>query len=159
MVTTVPFDSSESSLAADHAPRRGHREVALIVAEALLAVGALAGAVGLIGGGIDLGDTAEDLPFGSPALGGVALAAVCGALPTVVAAAAWRRAPLATFGHVVVGVALVGWIVAQVGLIGLGSWLQVAYAIFGLGITALAISNLRASRPPTETGPERPWSG
>lgn len=46
-----------------------------------------------------------------------------------------------------VSVVLVGWIAVQVGHIGLGSWLQVAYALFGLVITTLAVSNLAYGLP------------
>lgn len=151
MVTTAPFDSSQSTSAPGRAGRLGHRRLGLIVAEVLLAVGAFGGAVGLIVGGIDLGKATDDLPFGSPVLGGVALAVSCGVLPTVVAVGAWRRAPWAPLGHVAVGVVLVGWVVVQIAFIGLGSWLQVGYAVFGLGIAALGISNLHASRRPGGT--------
>lgn len=117
-----------------------------------MAVGAFAGAVGLMVGGVDLGDATDDLPFRSPVFGGVALGVVCGVLPAVVAIMAWRRARWAAFGHVAVGVALVGWIVVQIVFIGLGSWLQVGYGLFGLAITALALSNLRAPSRSADTG-------
>lgn len=53
MVTTMPFDPGSSSTA-DRCPRRGYRDTVLIVAEELLAVGAFAGAAGLIVAGVDL---------------------------------------------------------------------------------------------------------
>lgn len=145
MAATVPFKAPEPSSTVERPSRRGDRAMVLIVAEVVLAVGAFAGAVGLISGGIDLGPSTGDLPFGSSVLAGIALAVVCGALPTVVAIGAWRKVQWADLGHVVVGAALVGWIVVQVGFIGLGSWLQVAYALFGLGIAVLGIRNLRGS--------------
>ncbi len=144
MATIVPIDSSESTSELGRPRRRRDREELLIAAETVLAVGAFGGAVGLILGGIDLGDAADHLPFGSPVLGGVALGLVCGVLPTVVAVGAWRRRSWAPLGHVVVGAALVGWVVVQVAFIGLQSWLQVSYAVFGLAITALGISCLHS---------------
>lgn len=119
----------------------------MIVAELVLAVGAFAGSVGLVAGGIDLGDAADDLPFASPVFGGVALAVVCGIWPTALAIAAWRQRRWATAGHLLVGLALVGWIVVQVAFIGLGSWLQVAFATFGVAIGTLAVANGGAARP------------
>jgi hypothetical protein len=120
---------------------------ALVGMEVFLAAGAVLGAVGLVTGGIDLGDATQDLPFGSPVLAGVALAVLNGVLPAVVAVAGIQGRPWADVGHLVVGVVLVGWIVLQVGFIGLGSWLQVLYAAYGLLIAALAVIALRRRRP------------
>jgi hypothetical protein len=119
------------------------RERVLVVAEVLLALGALFGAVGLMSGWIDLDQAVDDLPWQSPMIAGVSLGVVNGLLPLTVAAAAVRRRWWAPLGHVLVGIVLVGWIVVQIGFIGLGSWLQVAYALFGAAIAALAVSNLR----------------
>ncbi len=147
MITIVSSGSSQSVPRGEVPRRHRKRELVLILAEFLLAVGAVAGAVGLIVGAIDLGDAVNDLPFDSPVLGGVALGLACGVLPTVVAVGALRHSQWAPIGHVVVGAVLVGWIVVQVAFIGLGSWLQVTYGLLGLAITALAVSNLRARRP------------
>jgi hypothetical protein len=45
--------------------RLGRAERVLLWLEALLAIGAYAGGVALIVGGIDLGESAADLPFGA----------------------------------------------------------------------------------------------
>lgn len=119
----------------------------LVVMEALLAVGAYGGAVGLVTGGVDLGAATADLPFGSAVFGGVALAVVNGLLPTVVVVGALLRRPWASAGHLLVGIALAGWIVFQVALIGLGSWLQVAYFGYGLVIVFLSLALMKQRSP------------
>ncbi len=122
----------------------------LVAMEVVLGLGAFGGAIGLVGGGTDLGGAVDDLPWQSPVLGGLALALVIGVFPLVVAAAAARRASWARRGHLAVGIALIAWIVVQVGFIGLNSWLQPAFALYGLVLVLLAVRLLRpgASTPP-----------
>lgn len=118
------------------------RERVLVGAEVFLAMGAIGGAIGLMTGGIDLGTAADDLPWQSPVLGGIALLVLNGALPLAAAGGSWRHARWAPPAHVLVGAVLAGWIVVQVALIGLGSWLQVGYFAFGVALAALAVRNL-----------------
>ncbi len=119
---------------------RPRADRALLALEVLLAVGAYGGAVGLIAGGVDLGGAEENLPFGSMAFGGWMLLLVNGVLPTVVVIGALRRRPWAAAGHVLVGLALVGWIVVQVAFLGWPPhWLQVLYLVWGLAILGLAL--------------------
>ena len=118
-------------------------ERVLIGLEILLSIGALAGAVGLMSGSIDLGESAGDLPFDSPFLGGVALAVLNGVLPAIVARAAVLRKPWAPTGHIAVGVVLAVWITVQVAFIGLGAWLQVIYFGYGLLIIVLGLVLVR----------------
>ncbi len=118
-------------------------ERVLVGMELFLALGAFSGAVGLISGGVDLGEVSTDLPFASPAFGGVALAVLNGLLPTVVAVAALRRARWAGAGHLVVGTVLVAWIVIQIAFIGLIWWLQVVYLAYGVVLQALALQHVR----------------
>lgn len=122
--------------------RLSRLERLLVGMELFLAVGAFFGAVGLIGGGIDLGEATAELPFGSPVFAGVALAVINGVLPTVVAVGALRRAGWAGAGHMVVGTVLVAWIVIQVAFIGLGSWLQAVYLAYGIVLQALALQHV-----------------
>jgi len=124
--------------------RRARVRRGLVVLEGLLAAGAGLGGLGLVTGGIDLGDATSDLPFASPVPAAVALVLVNGLVPLVVAVGALRRRGWADGGHIAVGVALVGWIVVQVAFIGLGSWLQVAYALYGAVVVALGITLIRA---------------
>lgn len=132
---------------APEVPRRAYRRSgrALLWLEILLAIGAYGGAIGLITGSVDLGDAAADLPFGSMAFGGWALLVVNGLLPTVVVIAALRGRPWAETGHLAVGVALIGWIVVQVSLLGWPPhWLQTLYFLWGWAILGLAIRRRRA---------------
>lgn len=132
---------------APETPRRAFRRAgrALLWLEILLAIGAFGGAIGLITGGVDLGDAAADLPFGSMAFGGWALLVVNGLLPTVVVIGALRGRPWAETGHLVVGTALIGWIVVQVGFLGWPPhWLQILYFLWGWVILGLAIQRRRS---------------
>lgn len=136
-----------SSPFAPEVPRRAYRRTgrALLWLEVLLAIGAYGGAVGLITGGIDLGEATAELPFGSTAFGGWALLVVNGLLPTVVVVGALRGRPWAETGHLVVGAALIGWIVVQVSLLGWPPhWLQILYFLWGWAILGLAIQRRRA---------------
>jgi hypothetical protein len=129
------------------APTRAGRRVErmLLWLEVLLAIGACAGAIGLITGGMDLGEATADLPFGSTTFAGVALLLVNGVLPTVVVVGALRHRRWAETGHLVVGAALIGWIVVQVGLLGWPPhWLQVLYFLWGWAIVGLAVLHRRA---------------
>jgi hypothetical protein len=122
-------------------------ERALLWLEALLALGAYGGAIGLIVGGVDLGEATADLPFGSTVFAGVALGVVNGLLPAVVLVGALRRAAWARAGHWLVGVALTLWIVVQVGFLGWPPhWLQILYFCYGLAILALARRVTRAEQ-------------
>ena len=119
--------------------RRSPAERVLLWLEALLAVGAFGGALGLATGGVDLGPSTADLPFGSTVFAGVALGIVNGLLPTAVLIGALQQRAWALLGHWVVGAALTAWIVVQVGFLGWPPhWLQVLYFAYGLTILGLA---------------------
>jgi hypothetical protein len=113
----------------------------LLWLEALLAIGAFGGAAGFLLLGDDLlGPATADLPFASPVLAGLALALVNGVLPTVVIVGTLQRRPWAIRGHLVVGLALVGWIVIQVAFLGWPPhWVQRAYLVYGAVLTGLAL--------------------
>jgi hypothetical protein len=110
----------------------------LVVLEVLLVIGAVGGGLGLIVGFLDLEEMADDLPWQSPVLGGVALLLLNALVPSIVVAAELRRHRLASLGHLLVGVDLLGWIVVQVAFIGFTSPLQAVYAVYGVAVTALA---------------------
>ncbi len=119
--------------------RRTVAEHALLWLEVLLALGAYGGAIGLLTGAMDFGPATDDLPFGSTVLAGIALAVIVGLPPTVVFVAALRNQQWASAGHWIVGIALVGWILVQVGFLGWPPhWLQITYFIYGLTILWLA---------------------
>lgn len=111
----------------------------LLWLEGFLALGAYGGALGLMTGGVDLGPATADLPFGSTVFAGFALGVVNGILPTVVLVGAIHRRRWAPLGHRLVGAALVGWVVAQVAILGWPPhWLQITYFIYGWVVFVLA---------------------
>lgn len=128
-----------------------------------MAVFAWAGALGLLFGFLDLKETTRDLPFESPLLGGIALAVVVALPMTLTAVATVTRRRWSDLGHLVAGSALMGWIVVQVAIIGLNSWLQPVMFAWGAVILGLGVVH-RRSRPhgvpllPGEAAATRPLS-
>lgn len=119
--------------------RLSARERLLVVLEVLLAVGALAGAVGMqVLGDEFAGEGFDGLPFETMLVPSVALALVNGVFPLVVAAGAVRGARWAPLGHLAVGAALLGWMVVQLWFIGGGNWLQAVYLALAVILLALA---------------------
>ncbi len=122
------------------------RQRALLVLDGLLAVGAFGGSWGLISGSVDADTYVHRLPFHSTGLGGIALAVVV-AVPAMVAfVATWAGRRWSAVANLVVGAMLMGWIVVQVGFIGLTSWLQPLMFVWGGAILALGASERRRSR-------------
>jgi hypothetical protein len=126
---------------------------ALVGLEVALAVAALAGSIALVGGGTDLGGAVDDLPWDSALFGGLALAVVNTLVPGVVAYGELARQPWARAGHLVVGVALVSWILVQVAIIGPISWMQPFCLLWGALIFGLGVANWRASDPRNSRSP------
>ena len=75
---------------------------------------------------------------------GVALFFFVGICPAVVAAATLRRMPVATLGHLCVGVGLVTWILLEVAWVVVSPPLQITVGLIGLAIVILAIKDLPA---------------
>ena len=125
-----------------HVRARTPVRTSLLWLEAVLAVGAFGGATGLVLAGPEMiGDAVADLPFASPVFAGIALAMVNGMLPAVVFVAELRRARWAAPGHLLVGAALVSWIVVQVAFLGWPPhWLQITYFVYGWVIVGLAVA-------------------
>jgi len=100
---------------------------------ALIAVSAWVGAVGLVIGLVDLGDTvAGRLPFHSPVFAGVSLALLVGVPMSVVTYLAARRDPRTSPVAVVAGAVLIGWIAVEVGVIRVFHVLQPVCVVAGL---------------------------
>jgi uncharacterized protein len=96
------------------------------------AVAAWGGAIGLVTGGMDFGASMNDrLPFDSPALAGLALATIVGVPLTLLAWTAWTGGPRTDDLALVVGMALIVWIVVQVAVIRAYSLLQPTYLAVG----------------------------
>jgi hypothetical protein len=88
-------------------------------------------------------DMLADTPFATWFWPGVLLTVINGFIPLLVAIAAIRRRPWATPGHLVVGLALIGWILVQVAMMGYLGWLQPALLAWGIAITAFAYADYR----------------
>ena len=104
---------------------------------AINASAAWAGAIGLVTGDIDFGDTLDDrLPFDSLLLAGFALAAIVAIPLTVLAWCAWTGHRRTDELSLVVGVALIGWIIVQLIFLQAFSLFQAAYLAVGAGFVA-----------------------
>ncbi|ORM36772.1 hypothetical protein [Williamsia sp. 1135] len=117
-----------------------------VIVSALTALLAVAGAVGIAGGGIDFGDDIEGrLPWDSRLLAGLALVIIV-AIPTALAAAALRaRSPRGPAILIAAGMMLFGWIILQVIIIQAFNPLRVIFAVTGiaLAITGLVLESRR----------------
>ena len=101
------------------------------------AFGAWAGAIGLVTGGMDFGESINDrLPFHSLVLAGLALGIIVGIPLTVLAWSAWVGGPRTDDLALAVGLTLIGWIVVQVAVIRAFSLFQPAYLAVGAAFVA-----------------------
>lgn len=132
--------------------QRGLR-AALVGSAGFVAFWAFAGAIGLIGGGADLGDeiTAR-LPFDSAALAGLLLAAIVGVPMTATAVLALRARPSAAMAGIGSGLLLLGWVVVQPLVIGQFNWLQLVFGSLGVFVLLLGY---RLHRPQSSTASPR----
>lgn len=104
---------------------------------ALNALGAWAGAVGLVTGGTDFGASInERLPFDSLVLAGLALAVIVGIPLSVLAWSAWTGGSRTDELALVVGLVLIGWILVQVAVIRAYSFFQPTYLVVGAAFVA-----------------------
>jgi RsiW-degrading membrane proteinase PrsW (M82 family) len=125
-----------------------HRRTGLSIFAAVVAFSAYAGALGLATGALSIGDAlTARLPFGSPVLGGIALALVVGIPTTLVAGLAWVGDERTDAAALVAGVLLVGWIVVEYLFIRELSFFQPTYVVVGAVLMWLgrgALSQTRA---------------
>jgi hypothetical protein len=127
-----------------------HRQHRAGVADfaAIIAFSAYAGAVGLVSGGLSLGDelTAR-LPFGSPVLGGIALALIVAVPSTWLAWLAWQADPRTDAAALIVGILIIGWIVVEFAFIWEFSYFHPVYLAVGAALIWIGrhgVSDLRA---------------
>ncbi|NUS42707.1 MAG: hypothetical protein HOQ24_03285 [Mycobacteriaceae bacterium] len=112
----------------------------------MTAIWAGAGALGLIAGLIDLGETVNSrLPWRSPVLSGVALAVVVAAPMSAAALLSDRRDARAAKAAVSAGALLVGWIIGQLCVIRTFSWLQPVCLALGVAVLVLGSRMRRTS--------------
>jgi predicted CoA-binding protein len=126
---------------------------ALAVAGALMSLSALGGAVGLIGGRLDLGHRLSSrLPFDSPVFGGVALAVVVAVPFAAAACRAWRGDRQAWGTALSAGLLLIGWIVVELAFIREFSFLQPMCVAIGAAFAVAGYRGGRASTPMVDRG-------
>jgi len=126
---------------------RGRRRWELAVFAAIIAFSAYGGAVGLISGGLSLGEVSSRLPFASPLLGGIALALIVAVPSTVLAWFAWQGDPRTDAAALIVGVLIIGWIVVELAFIREFSFFHPAYLVVGVVLVWIGrhgVAGLRA---------------
>jgi hypothetical protein len=119
--------------------------------EAFLILGAIVGAVSLLSApdGSGMGWTTEQLqgtPFDDYSIPGLILLIANGVVPSVVVMATFRRVAWASYGHLLVGCVLVGWIAIQLLLVGYGALIQPLFGALGVTIGVLALLMLRRTK-------------
>ncbi len=123
------------------------------VGAALVALSAFGGAVGLIGGGLSIGDKLNRrLPFDSPVLGGLALAMLVGVPFSVLARRAWSHHPKTGFDAQLAGVMLVGWLLVELLFIREFSFFHPLYSVIGVAFVVagwLMVKGLVSQHAPT----------
>lgn len=130
----------------------------VLAADLFAGVAAVAGGVGLVGGGIRLpSHWLDGTPFSGYTEPGLILGIVVGG-SALVAAAVTRLASreAGALASAIAGAVMVGWIVGEVGLIGYVSWMQPAFFAYGLAMVALA-ALYRDAKPATTDHSIRHW--
>lgn len=125
-----------------------HRPASVLALLSLLGFQGLSGVAGGLGlvydpSGSTVGlplELLEESPFGDYMVPGLILLLALGVVPCLVAIALWNRRRWARMAGLLVGAALVFWIVVQVGLIGYQAEppLQMVYGAIGVIIVGLA---------------------
>ena len=114
-------------------------QLVLIVVVAFVGLTAVAGGVAILTGFLQLPlGLLQGTPFSSYLIPGLVLAIVVGGSGLVAAATLPTGCEMGILASLVAGLILVGWIVVEIAMIGLGSWLQVLYLVLGLTILGLA---------------------
>jgi fermentation-respiration switch protein FrsA (DUF1100 family) len=120
---------------------RTRRRRALAGFAALNALAAWAGVIGLLTGNIDFGETLDDrLPFDNLTLAGVALAVIVAIPLSALSWSAWTGHRRTNEVSLLVGIALIGWIVLQVVILRSLSLFQALY--LGVGVYFVDASHL-----------------
>jgi hypothetical protein len=120
-----------------------HRRYGVAAYAAFVSASAYFGAVGLVTGLLPIDSTmSANLPFHSPVVGAIALAAVVGLPTSWVAWLAGHGHPRTADAGTLAGLLLVGWIVVEVAIIREFSVLQAIYAAAGVGLVAIGCSTM-----------------
>lgn len=127
----------------------------LAMLTAIVAVAAVAGALGLLTGTLDLGPAATSrLPWHSGALAGLSLALVVALPMTLTAVLAVRDHPAHGRAAVAAGGLLIGWLVVEVAVIREFSWLQAVFAVAAV-VVVLVGRHRQAALPKVPPGGDR----
>ena len=129
---------SPGTTAHQHQHPHQHQHRAGVAAfAAIIAFSAYAGAIGLISGGLSLGEFTARLPFGSPVLGGIALALIV-AVPSTwlawLAWLAWQADSRTDAVALIVGILIIGWIVVELAFIREVSFFHPVYLVVGAAL-------------------------
>ncbi|BDT87321.1 hypothetical protein FMUAM8_30850 [Nocardia cyriacigeorgica] len=120
-----------------------------MAASGFVAFWAIAGFVGLAGGGADLGsDITARLPFESPGLAGALLLVIVGIPMAWTCAVAVSRPAKASFLAMASGLLLVAWVCVQPIVIGRIHWLQIAFGLMGVTVALLGAGTRSQHSPP-----------
>ena len=112
---------------------------------ALIAVSAWAGAVGLVIGAVDFGETVNArLPFDSTVFAGITLAVLIAVPMTVVTYLAAHRDTRTSPAAVVAGALVIGWIAVEVGVIRVFHVLQPVCVLAGLVVLLAGLKDFGA---------------
>jgi hypothetical protein len=148
MTTPISFRSDDVDV-------RRRRAWLPATAAGLMAAAAASGGIGLITGGLELGESVSArLPLHSPVLAGLALLLWVAAPMSLAAAFAIVRSDYAHAAVVGAGSVLVVWIAIEASFIRTFSWLQPVCVAWAIALIALG-ERIRVTRAPTR----RPHSG
>ncbi len=114
--------------------------IAVVGADLFEAVSAIAGAVGLVVGFMNIPVTVlNGTPFSDFTVPALLLGAVVGGSALMAAAiTAFGPGRYGAPASAVAGCVTVGWVAVEIAMIGLGSWLQVFYLLVGMVMIGLA---------------------
>jgi hypothetical protein len=119
---------------------------AVVALEAFNGLDAIAGGVGLVGGGIRFPDEwLKGTPFRSYRAPGAILGAAVGGSMLAAAVLTWRQPRRAAPAAVVAGAVQCGWIIGQWRFVGYRSWMQPAVFGLGLATAVLGVASRRES--------------
>ncbi|MFD7659668.1 hypothetical protein ACFV4N_37320 [Actinosynnema sp. NPDC059797] len=128
--------------------------ITTVTVAGFVALNAIAGSIGFLGGGIDMGPAiTARFPWHSPVVAGISLLLAIGVPMTAVVVLALRRDRRWSGAAVIAGLLLITWIVVQVVVIRTFSWMQPVSVLAGLIVLVAGRWNGEASEVPVDQGP------
>lgn len=127
--------------------RPAQRRAGLSVFAGIIAASAWGGAAGLTVGFLTLGPVVESrLPFQSPVVGGLALAAIVAVPMTILAMMAWQGDERTGDAAIVCGVLQIGWIVVELLFIWELSFFHPLYLLVGAALIVIGLQTRTSAR-------------